>query len=275
MSGPFCSQCGQAAVAPLPTLRQLLSELVATLTNADSRLWRTLWALLFKPGQISKAYVQGQRKHVLPPFRLYLIISLVFFMVLGLDNQRADPDEVPLVEVEVTETSETVPDEPGGGIDCTKLNYSGFAEEHIRPRLIAACEQALQDKGAFFSARFVNNIPTAMFILMPLFAGFMQLWYWRPRHLFVEHLIFQVFNHSALFLMAATLSIISWALPYQAGGYIALVLLLWALAYCYFSLKNHYGQGRWMTLWKLSSLAMVYLVLLVGLMALNGLAAIW
>lgn len=69
MSGPFCAQRGQAAVAPLPTLRQLLSELVETLTNADSRLWRTLWALLFKPGHISKAYVQGQRKHVLPPFR--------------------------------------------------------------------------------------------------------------------------------------------------------------------------------------------------------------
>lgn len=274
MTGPFCAQCGQAAVAPLPTLKELLSELIATLTNADSRLWRTLWALLFKPGQSSKAYVQGQRAHVLPPFRLYLIISLVFFMVLGLDNQRADQDQAVVVEIQQAEVADSATTTPGG-IDCQQLDYSGFAEEHIRPRLISACEQAVADRGAFFSARFVNNIPTAMFILMPLFAGFMLLWYWRPRHLFVEHLIFQVFNHSGLFLMAAIVITISWAFPYQVGDYMTLGLLFWAVVYSYFSLKKHYGQGRWLTVWKLTSLGVVYGCLLTGLMVLNGLAAIW
>ena len=50
------------------------------LTHADSRLWRTLGALLFRPGFLTAEFLGGRRARYLPPVRLYLVLSVAFFL---------------------------------------------------------------------------------------------------------------------------------------------------------------------------------------------------
>ena len=58
-------------------LHQVATE---DLTHADSRLWRTLAALLFKPGHLTREFLAGRRARYLPPVRLYLVLSVLFFL---------------------------------------------------------------------------------------------------------------------------------------------------------------------------------------------------
>jgi len=51
------------------------------LTHADSRLWRTVWPLLARPGFLTREYFAGHRARYLQPFRLYLIMSVLFFVL--------------------------------------------------------------------------------------------------------------------------------------------------------------------------------------------------
>ncbi len=51
------------------------------LSDLDSRIWRTLLALLLKPGKLTNEFIAGRRTFYLPPFRLYLVLSLIFFLL--------------------------------------------------------------------------------------------------------------------------------------------------------------------------------------------------
>jgi hypothetical protein len=42
--------------------------------------------LWFKPGKLTQEFVAGRRASYLPPFRLYLVLSIIFFLAASLSN---------------------------------------------------------------------------------------------------------------------------------------------------------------------------------------------
>jgi hypothetical protein len=81
LTGQHCSHCGQRATVRVLSLWGLLKELFGDLTEWDSRVWRTLRPLAFKPGFLTVDYLRGRRARYTPPFRMYLILSLGFFLL--------------------------------------------------------------------------------------------------------------------------------------------------------------------------------------------------
>ena len=84
LAGEYCAACGQRHEPHVHTIGHFAGEAFESITHADSRLWRTLWFLLAKPGRLTREFFEGKRAGYLPPFRLYLVISLLFFLVAGL-----------------------------------------------------------------------------------------------------------------------------------------------------------------------------------------------
>ncbi len=78
VTGPFCQACGQRHDSHLHPFRQLVRDALATVLNLDARFYQTV-VLLFKPGRLTEAYLNGQRARYVPPFRLYLSFSIVYF----------------------------------------------------------------------------------------------------------------------------------------------------------------------------------------------------
>ena len=99
LAGEYCAACGQRHEAHVHTLGHFLGEAFESITHADSRLWRTLGYLLVKPGRLTREFLDGRRARYLPPFRLYLVISLAFFLIAGKpgflddDSQSEDSSE--------------------------------------------------------------------------------------------------------------------------------------------------------------------------------------
>src|SRR5262245_5324652 len=80
VSGRYCAACGQRLEPPLHSIWHFFKTATEDLTHADSRLWRTLGALLFRPGYLTREFLLGRRARYLPPVRLYLVISVMFFL---------------------------------------------------------------------------------------------------------------------------------------------------------------------------------------------------
>jgi hypothetical protein len=91
LAGQYCAVCGQRARTRMITLWQLLREVSEVLTTLDSRLWRTLTTLLFRPGRLTADYLKGRRARYAPPLRLFLGASIVFFFAVAL-GERLDLD---------------------------------------------------------------------------------------------------------------------------------------------------------------------------------------
>ncbi|MDO6428035.1 DUF3667 domain-containing protein [Thalassotalea sp. 1_MG-2023] len=82
INGPFCSQCGQEAESTLKYFWTVILHILDDIFSFDSRANRTLLPLLFRPGFLTNQYFAGHRVHYIPPLRLYLFISIIFFISL-------------------------------------------------------------------------------------------------------------------------------------------------------------------------------------------------
>jgi len=81
LRGQYCGQCGQRSSSRLISLWELVRDAFGDIFELDSRLWQTLVPLLIRPGLLTHDYLQGRRARYMPPFRMYLVLSLLFFLV--------------------------------------------------------------------------------------------------------------------------------------------------------------------------------------------------
>jgi hypothetical protein len=90
LTGQHCSHCGQRAKVRVLSLGGLLRDLFGDLTDFDSRIWRTLVPLAFRPGTLTSEYLRGRRTHYTPPFRMYLVLSVAFFLATSIGANPGD-----------------------------------------------------------------------------------------------------------------------------------------------------------------------------------------
>ena len=79
----FCPKCGQENIETRKSFRHIFSHFLKDLTHYDSKFWKSILFLFFRPATLSKAYVSGKRLLYLDPFRLYLFISFITFLSLS------------------------------------------------------------------------------------------------------------------------------------------------------------------------------------------------
>jgi Protein of unknown function (DUF3667) len=82
VSGEYCATCGQETRIKLPTARVFLREATGRYVALDGRMWRTLAALLFRPGFLTREYLRGRRRRYIRPARLFLVLSLALFAAI-------------------------------------------------------------------------------------------------------------------------------------------------------------------------------------------------
>jgi len=90
MQGPFCYQCGQHERLSIRHFGLLLRDIIHDVFDLDSRMVRTLKPLLTKPGFLTNEYFAGRRQRYVPPLRLYVIASLLFFLMINTLNPVND-----------------------------------------------------------------------------------------------------------------------------------------------------------------------------------------
>ena len=84
LKGPFCYYCGQPDKNLMRFFPVLLRELLEDTFDFDSRFVRTLKPLLFKPGKLTRDYLDGRRFRYVPPLRLYIFSSIAFFFLAAI-----------------------------------------------------------------------------------------------------------------------------------------------------------------------------------------------
>lgn len=84
--GAYCSSCGQKSDDLRRSSFVLARDFMRDTFGFDSRMWRTLGLLAIAPGRVPKDYAHGRRSRFTPPVRLFLVISFLFFLTIGLTN---------------------------------------------------------------------------------------------------------------------------------------------------------------------------------------------
>jgi len=275
--GPFCSNCGQRHEPHVHSMREFLSETFESFTHADSRLWRTLWLLVSKPGFLTVEFLEGRRARYLPPFRLYLVLSVVLFLVAASVNHKTviigvgvttdDSGAVEGVQVEKAAAADESPQQRAQRL-CAGANFE-VGSKSWEPRFREGCRKVVLDGGKAFIESFYHNLPRALFLLLPILALAMKLMYWR--RYYVEHLLFFIHNHAFTFvlftLFSLFMAISSWV--WLITLYV-LIVVFYPPVYTYRAMRRVYPQGKWITRLKFVALACVYLVFVIAIAILTS-----
>ena len=84
LTGPFCHICGQRDDDFKRPFWSLLREILDNVFSSDSRLFKTLFLLVLVPGGLTRAFAQGRRAQFVPPLRLYITVSIMFFVIVAI-----------------------------------------------------------------------------------------------------------------------------------------------------------------------------------------------
>jgi hypothetical protein len=248
LSGRYCSACGQRADSATHTLSHFIGEAAEVVTHADSRLWRTVWPLLARPGFLTREYFAGRRARYLQPFRLYLIMSVLFFVLTAVLSGGTRSADRPAERIDPKDCSDVT----------TNLHVGSY---QLLPRLQAACRNIRADSGREFSDRLVHNLGRALFVFLPVMAALMKLLYWRPRRYYLEHLLLLIHNHSFAFVVMSIYALATvWITSGNVVGVLFLLAAWWLVRYLYRSMKTVYGQSALLTFVKFCVLGFAYLL---------------
>src|SRR3954470_10319482 len=81
LAGEFCAQCGQHAIDYRRSIFRVLLDAADSFLNWDTKFLHTLSQLLIRPWHLTNDFNAGRRARYVHPLRLYLIASIIFFLV--------------------------------------------------------------------------------------------------------------------------------------------------------------------------------------------------
>lgn len=355
LHGAYCHACGQPVKGMIRPLSSMLSDVADTIFNIDSRIFRTLFPLYFRPGYLSNKYFSGRRVRYVTPFRLFFFLSVATFLLIQVSLDSLNPAHIVLINPEtgnsfahaqttqevITQrdaaiaglkiaqglpfipnntmdaatreiqqaadqrlaelkdskqgTPDTANDSVGDSLDWQPeykvrignqvwdprthpihINWlPDFANERLNRAAIHFYDnlpRIKQDPRPFFIGT-LGVLPGVLFILMPLFALMLKIFYVFKRRLYMEHLIVALHSHSFIFmsLMLLTLAglIQLWAntaAPWLAVvmGWAMFVMGCWLPIYLLVMQKKVYRQGWILTVLKYCSIGIGYVILIVS-----------
>ncbi len=268
LTGRYCGSCGQLADDYQRPLWRLIAEIVGDLFAIEGRFARTVPTLLFRPGRVSARYLAGHRADYVPPFRLFLVASVVFFLAawsftptldaqemsagaagntLDAESGQQFRDEVKcaiagtfIPDVAPSETCAALID--AGEIEVqSDMDFSASLSLEDRVWITGQLQTAV-DRPEDWVAAMQRWSPRLVFVLCPLFAIYLGLLhFWRRKLYFFNHLVVSLHFHAFLFLWALLCMAATVVIP----GWLAfLVFLAWANVALYRTLREAYGDGR-------------------------------
>ncbi len=272
LQGQYCAVCGQNQRGIDRFFASILNEAFENLFSRDSRPGKTLFALFFKPGFLSVEYFAGRRARYVPPVRLYLISSLLFFFILSVQN-LGHSDEAVLINSDETATAgdDSWKSDLQSSIADIEFDFlSAQTNQKLSSALASQANKAvalLESDPAQLSAQFQELIPQIMFFLLPVFALVLKGVYVFRRHYYTEHLILCLHNHSFLFIalllgtLLESMELVSIEIIATLAELTGYVLVVWIVLYMYLAMRVYYRQGHMLTFSKFVVLIMSYFTL--------------
>ncbi|MET7030827.1 DUF3667 domain-containing protein [Sediminicola luteus] len=94
ISDKYCPNCSQINSTKKPSLKDFISEFFGSIISYDSRLLKTLTAMLLHPGRITKEYLKGKRVSYTNPFRFLLSLAIIYFLAISYTQDFSSIDDM-------------------------------------------------------------------------------------------------------------------------------------------------------------------------------------
>lgn len=279
--GKFCPNCGQSAKEFERPFSFLFIDLMGNIFAFDTRFWKTFKAILFKPGTLANEFVIGHRVRYMPPFRFYVFVSFIFFLLLNFNmsssikNQR---EERSYDSTTISNSSEAERIK-----DSIVIAEYGFlqirqSESPIDTNITNTLDSVNKDDvNEFVNVDRINRYPEVyigrmfkylswtVFFLMPFYGFLLWIFYRKSQSFYVTNLILAINQHSFAFIIFLLIILLSFVLPDGVSVY-GNFILLFIPVYVFIGQKRLYKQKGWVVFLKMAGVGIFYFSLLIAIL---------
>jgi len=240
-SGIYCNNCGEKVVKKEEQkLSYFLGQIIDELAFWDTKFFKSLKLLLFKPGFLAKEFMLGKRKMYTRPISLFFIANLLYFFIQPVDALNSSFE---------TQTKGQI--------------YSNITMKMVINK--TQMENITYDQlGEKYNKKSPGNSRIFAILIVFLFSFVLSIFYWGKGRYYIEHLMFSFNYISAIiytifFIIPISLFLIYLALKHLFdyslsidinGGIASISVLLLILIYLTTALKTFYQQRWWLTILK-------------------------
>lgn len=266
LKGPYCHACGQHNFDVHQSFWHLALELLDSFFHFEGRFFQGTFDLLFRPGTLTMQYNAGKRASQMPPLRLYIFISLIFFLAPSSNDHTL---------TQTTSSPQTTSQASGAGSSSDKGITTTMGDETFHLNLDThTWDPILREKFKrmdLIRDHFFDYLPKMMLVCVPLFALLSLLIFRKSGLNYLQHLVFSLHLHS--FFMLFQLVSNGWTLlaglvSHGAAYVISIACQIYMPVYAYRALRNVFGQQRRGTMLRGALLLSLYsLVLVIGFLA--------
>ncbi len=218
LHGKYCHNCGEKVVEKSDfSLKTIFQQFLNGVTNLDSKFIKSFLYLLFKPGQLTRNYVDGNRNPFMKPFQLFLVVNILFFLLLA----EADIFRIPAENYISNESN------------IQKIQVNNLLIEEVKQK---------------YDTQSLTNSKIFIFILIPFFSLFFWLVNLNKKKYFGVHTIFAIHYLSFFMLFCVTLVITPRELWTPKA--IQFVILSVNFIYLAFAIKKFYDDNWKITFFK-------------------------
>lgn len=276
LTGHYCAQCGQPAVDYRRSFGHVLRDVLDSFLNWDSKFFATIGLLLTRPWRLTNQFVTGRRVSYLHPLRLYLLVSILFFLAakFGASQLHIDiPNESkpaanlpPEAQAKLDDAMAKLPGKESKSL--LRFDTDSPPTDPFGRWLDARAKEKLGEHGTkagLFVVTLASNLPYMMMCAIPLFAFVLKVLYLRRHIFYIDHLVYALHIHTFTYLAIVLISLAGIAMQHwepQRTVLVCWLLALIALAQILFSIRRVYGQGWFKTIVKflLGGLAYVFVL---------------
>ena len=274
LTGPYCSACGQKAHVHR-SLRGFFGDLITALFNFEGKIWRTLPMLAWRPGEMTRRYIAGERARFISPVALYLFTVFAMFAVLNFTGALdADPEsfkadlqeeiavhQQALVKLEAKRKDPATPREEFDDIDRKIANRKeeiATSQKIVTGGAITAAEldpdtpawvrpliEDATENPQLLSLKVQEAASKYSWLLIPISVPFLWLLFpFRRRYRLYDHTVFVTYSLSFMMMLVIAAGLL------VATGWTTLASLLFFVPpfHMYRHLKGAYELGRVSTL---------------------------
>lgn len=299
--GNYCPSCGQKAHLHR-SLAAIGHDLVHGVLHLDGKLSHTLPLLVFKPGELTRRFIAGERAKFVSPMSMFLFTIFAMFAVFQMVGVTAGAD---FGEGFVDGLTDNTPFERNIQQQITALEQERSVTAASDPRrkdidnqvkalnqVLAKSIQSNKGKGKVsvntgsswldehLLAKWKKNPGLMIYklqsngykfswLLIPLSVPFLWLMFaWRRQYKAYDHAVFVTYSLSFMSLLFIVMSILS-TIP-EGGGWAALLFVIGAPLHLYKQLRYAYGLSRFSALWRFVLLLFCVQIVLTLFLAILG-----
>jgi hypothetical protein len=244
----FCSECGQENIDVRESFLGMVSHFFSDYFHFDSKFFRSVVPLIFKPGFLTKQYWEGKRAHYIHPLRLFFFITIIFMISTSFfyhsfgddfKNKIIDGD----ADVMGMDTTLWYTHKSTDQIYFYPLKDSltiAEARNELKKNSIALGKLRSGFDDVFKHLKYIT------FLLLPVYAIIFQLLYAGSGKYYAEHVVYTMHLQSFAYCLFSATFILPFILPLDIET--MRHISVWAIMiYIGISLHVVYRQRWWVT----------------------------